>query len=60
MVEFLLDCCAPPCVVVWFSAGFRFCSRLLPLFPVGMVVFVFVFTSTESLILAQDERWRRA
>ncbi|WP_306863399.1 hypothetical protein, partial [Arthrobacter bambusae] len=48
---------------VWWS-GFQlvsdFVQLFLPLFPVGMVVFVFVFTSTESLILAQDERWRRA
>jgi hypothetical protein len=32
----------------------------LPRFPVGPCCVRFCFTSTESLILAQDERWRRA
>lgn len=43
-----------------FTAGFKFCS-LVSAFSRGfLVVFRFCFTSTESLILAQDERWRRA
>jgi hypothetical protein len=41
-----------------FLAGFEFCAAVLPVFP-GFVV-VSVYTFTESLILAQDERWRRA
>ena len=41
-----------------FLAGFKFCAFWLPRFPV--VPERVCFTSTESLILAQDERWRRA
>jgi hypothetical protein len=43
-----------------FTAGFKFLLPgccVFPWFPGG---FCFCFTSTESLILAQDERWRRA
>lgn len=43
-----------------FTAGFKFCAAGMSRFPGGVGCVCFCFTSTESLILAQDERWRRA
>ena len=47
----------PWCGLV-FLAGFKFCAAGFSRFPGGAGCVC--FTSTESLILAQDERWRRA
>jgi hypothetical protein len=51
----------PPLWVVWFlQLVSNFCC-LVAAFSRGFFGgFCFCFTSTESLILAQDERWRRA
>jgi hypothetical protein len=48
--------------VAWFgfTAGFKFCAALVAVISGGFGCVCFCFTSTESLILAQDERWRRA
>ena len=56
----LVECAGLPAPVggLVFLAGFKFCAFWLPRFPV--VPERVCFTSTESLILAQDERWRRA
>ena len=41
-----------------FTAGFKFCAVVVAVISGGRGCVC--FTSTESLILAQDERWRRA
>jgi hypothetical protein len=43
-----------------FLAGFKFCAAVSAVISGGCGCVCFCFTSTESLILAQDERWRRA
>ena len=56
----LVDCAglSAPVDGLVFLAGFKFCAAWFRVFPWfrGCVC----FSSTESLILAQDERWRRA
>jgi hypothetical protein len=48
--------------VVWsgFYSWFQILQPFCPVFPGLGGCVRFCFTSTESLILAQDERWRRA
>jgi hypothetical protein len=41
-----------------FTAGFKFCAAIGAVISGGFGCVC--FSSTESLILAQDERWRRA
>lgn len=41
-----------------FLAGFKFCAAGFRV--ISVVLGCVCFSSTESLILAQDERWRRA
>ena len=53
----LMDLIDLPFLVVGLSGSFFLLMMLLASFGVGGVVVCF---STESLILAQDERWRRA
>ena len=43
-----------------FTAGFKFCAVRGAVISGVACCVCFCFTSTESLILAQDERWRRA
>ena len=53
-------CVAAPVVMRSFLAGFEFSAcPYLPFSGVGVCVCLVVLL-TESLILAQDERWRRA
>ena len=49
----------PWCGLV-FLAGFKFCAAFVAVISGGFGCVCVCFTSTESLILAQDERWRRA
>jgi hypothetical protein len=51
-------CAAAPVVCMVFTAGFKFCAAVVAVISGGCGCVC--FTSTESLILAQDERWRRA
>ncbi|WP_220272990.1 hypothetical protein, partial [Arthrobacter sp. RT-1] len=50
---------AAPVVGLVLTAGFKFCAAFWSRFPGAGGCVCFCFTSTESLILAQDERWRR-
>jgi hypothetical protein len=48
------------CWMVWFLQLVSNFAAFFFRFPGGVGCVSFCFTSTESLILAQDERWRRA
>jgi hypothetical protein len=50
--------CRHPVVGMVFTAGFKFCAAVSGVISTGFGCVC--FSSTESLILAQDERWRRA
>jgi hypothetical protein len=57
LVEFA-ESCRPCGIGLVFLAGFKFCAAIMTVISGGFGC-VCLF-STESLILAQDERWRRA